>query len=99
MARASFMALAIPGFSERQTNYNAYLPATTNHPNALGMFITPPSLAQPGQVDLGLWNVYANPDMPCAPSQPASDYAATHGHPADIAAILRHGDDWEQSRF
>ena len=60
----SFTALAVPGFTERQTNYNAYLPATTNHPNALGTFITPSSLAQPAQVDLGLWNVFANSDMP-----------------------------------
>jgi cytochrome c peroxidase len=60
----TFMALAIPGLSERQTNYDAYLEPTTNHPNATGKFITPPTLAQPGQVDLGLWNVFANPDIP-----------------------------------
>jgi hypothetical protein len=60
----SFMTLAIPGLSERETNYDAYLEPTTNHPNALGTFITPPTLAQPGQVDLGLWNVFANPDIP-----------------------------------
>jgi hypothetical protein len=60
----SFMALAIPDLGTRQSNYDAYLPPTTNHPNALGTFITPPTLAQPGQVDLGLWNVYANPDFP-----------------------------------
>jgi hypothetical protein len=58
-----FMALPIPGLCERLTNYDAYLPPTTNHPYAFGTFITPPSLAQPGQVDLGLWNVYANPDF------------------------------------
>jgi len=60
----SFLAMTIPELGARQTNYNAYLPPTTNHPNALGTFITPPSLAQPEQVDLGLWNVYANPDFP-----------------------------------
>jgi hypothetical protein len=60
----SFMNLAIPGLCARQTNYDAFLPATTNHPNALGIFITPPSPAQPGKVDLGLWNVFANPDIP-----------------------------------
>ena len=59
-----FMNLAVPGLCERQTNYDAYLPPTPNHPDALGIFITPPSLAQPGQVDLGLWNVFANPDFP-----------------------------------
>ena len=60
----SFMALAVPDLGTRLSNYDAYLPPTPNHPNALGTFITPPSLAQPGQVDLGLWNVYANPDFP-----------------------------------
>src|SRR5436305_5073574 len=65
----AFMNLSVPGLSARQTNYDAYLPPTTNHPNAIGTFITPPSLAQPGMVDLGLWNVFANMDMP-AP-QPA----------------------------
>ncbi len=60
----AFLALAIPDLGTRQSNYDAFLPPTTNHPNALGTFIMPPSLAQPGQVDLGLWNVYANPDFP-----------------------------------
>jgi hypothetical protein len=60
----SFMALSIPALGARQTNYDAYLPPTTNHPYALGTFITPPTTNNPGQVDLGLWNVYANPDFP-----------------------------------
>jgi hypothetical protein len=60
----SFTKLDIPGLCARLTNYDAYLPPTTNHPAALGTFIMPPSLAQPGQVDLGLWNVFANPDFP-----------------------------------
>jgi cytochrome c peroxidase len=60
----SFMNLYVPDFFTRQTNYDAYLPPTPNHPNALGTFITPPNVAQPGQVDLGLWNVFSNPDFP-----------------------------------
>ncbi|HEY3856724.1 MAG TPA: hypothetical protein VGO67_20245 [Verrucomicrobiae bacterium] len=60
----SFMTLAIPELGERETNYDAYLEPTTNHPNAAGTFIAPPTLAQPGQVDLGMWNVFANPDIP-----------------------------------
>lgn len=65
----AFMALSVPGLSERQSNYDAWLPPTTNHPNATGIFELPPSTNNPGQVDLGLWNVFANPDFP-AP-QPA----------------------------
>jgi hypothetical protein len=60
----AFMTIPVPGFSERQSNYDAYLPATTNHPNATGIFELPPASSQPGQVDLGLWNVFANPDFP-----------------------------------
>jgi hypothetical protein len=60
----AFMALTVPGLSARQSNYNAYLPPTTNHPNATGLFESPPTAANPGQADLGLWNVFANPDFP-----------------------------------
>jgi hypothetical protein len=60
----SFMALAIPDLGTRESNYDAYLQPTTNHPNALGTFITPPTTNNPGQVDLGLWNVFANADIP-----------------------------------
>jgi hypothetical protein len=88
----SFMALSVPGLRERQTNYDAYLPPTTNHPNATGSFITPPTLAQPGKVDLGLWNVFDNPDFPAPqagllqiapllapPPKPQMSYASVAG--------------------
>jgi cytochrome c peroxidase len=60
----SFDRLAVPDLTERQNDYNAYLPPTTNHPLATGRFITPPSFGKPGEADLGLWNVFANPDFP-----------------------------------
>ena len=60
----AFMALYVPPLNVRATNYNAYLPPTTNHPVATGLFETPPMPGNPGQVDLGLWNVFANPDFP-----------------------------------
>jgi hypothetical protein len=60
----AFMALSVPGQAQRLANYNAYLPPTTNHPSALGTFETPPTIGNPGEVDLGLWNVFANPDFP-----------------------------------
>ncbi|HTQ97742.1 MAG TPA: hypothetical protein VMH89_13110, partial [Candidatus Acidoferrum sp.] len=31
---------------------------------ATGFFELPPEIGMPGQVDLGLWNVFANPDYP-----------------------------------
>ncbi len=60
----AFMNLSVPGLAMRQTNYDAYLPPTTNHPHATDVFETPPTPGNPGQVDLGLWNVFANPDFP-----------------------------------
>jgi hypothetical protein len=60
----AFMNLSVPGLNVRLTNYDAYLPPTTNHPYATGIFETPPTPGNPGQVDLGLWNVFANPDFP-----------------------------------
>jgi len=59
----AFMALSVPSLCERESNYDAYLPPTTNHPNATGIFDSPPARNNPGQIDLGLWNVYANPDF------------------------------------
>jgi hypothetical protein len=60
----AFMALSVPGLAHRQSNYDAYLPPTTNHPYALGTFESPPSTNDPEEVDLGLWNVFANSDFP-----------------------------------
>lgn len=60
----AFMALSVPGLAQRESNYDAYLPPTTNHPYALGTFESPPSTNDPALVDLGLWNVFANSDFP-----------------------------------
>lgn len=60
----SFQNLPMPEFAVRQSNYDAYLPPTPNHPQATGKFETPPATNSPGEVDLGLWNVFANPDFP-----------------------------------
>jgi hypothetical protein len=65
----AFGNLAVPGLNERQTNYDAYLPPTTIHPKATGVFELPPVAGNPGQVDLGLWNVFANPDFPSPQSE------------------------------
>jgi hypothetical protein len=60
----AFMALAIPNLATRNQNYNAYLPVTQNHPNATETFRHPAVGGSPQFADLGLWNVYLNPDMP-----------------------------------
>jgi hypothetical protein len=60
----SFNRVWVPDLAERQSNYDAYLPPTTNHPYASGRFRTPPNRDKPWQMDLGLWNVFDNPDYP-----------------------------------
>lgn len=59
-----FAGLSIPNLATRNGNYNAYLPATEAHTTALGPFRDIPSAGNPGLTDLGVWNVFANPDMP-----------------------------------
>jgi hypothetical protein len=59
-----FAGLVIPNKATRDGNANQFLPATEAHPAALEPFRAIPSLASPGLTDLGVWNVFANPDMP-----------------------------------
>lgn len=60
----AFAQLKIPSLRERSDSHDAYLPATKNHPNALEPFRSVPSKDNPERTDLGLWNVFANPDFP-----------------------------------
>lgn len=59
-----FAALAIPDLETRNANSDQFLPPTAAHPRASGRFRAPPAPAAPGVTDLGLWNVFANPDLP-----------------------------------
>ena len=72
----SYNQLAIPSLAERSKNHNAYLPATAKHPAAKSPFRTIAAKDKPGKTDLGLWNVYANPDMP-APQQKLREILCT----------------------
>ena len=60
----AFLALAVPSLAARNANFNAYLPASANHPDASESFRRAASVDNPNYADLGLWNVYLNPDMP-----------------------------------
>jgi hypothetical protein len=62
--QGSFAQIFIPDFRTRQANFDAFLPPTPRHPQAQGPFLSIPSLDKPGLTDLGLWNIYANPDIP-----------------------------------
>lgn len=57
----SFVALPIPSLATRTSND---LPATEQHPTAAETFRSIPVLANPALTDLGVWNIFANPDMP-----------------------------------
>jgi cytochrome c peroxidase len=59
-----FMALSVPSLAVRSQNYDAYLPVTQTHPNATESFRHPAVAGSPQFADLGLWNVYLNPDIP-----------------------------------
>lgn len=60
----SFASLFVPSLAERSSNPDAYLPPSNAHPFASGVFLRVPSLREPQQTDLGLWNVFANADVP-----------------------------------
>ena len=53
----SFQRLFIPDLDYRNARYDDYLPPTEQHPLASGAF-------KSSAADLGVWNVFANPDMP-----------------------------------
>ena len=57
----SFMGLTIPTLATRTSND---LPATEDHPTATESFRSIPILAKPALTDLGVWNIFLNPDMP-----------------------------------
>lgn len=85
----AFAALNIPGLATRSANPNAYLPATALHPLALEPFRAVPSVSTPGFTDLGVWNIFANPDFPGSQALLnailCQDFAAT---PADCTQAL-----------
>jgi cytochrome c peroxidase len=60
----AFANISIPNNTQRLANFNAYMPASTNHPGAAENFRHKASASNAAWADLGLWNVYLNPDMP-----------------------------------
>jgi cytochrome c peroxidase len=62
----AFAALAVPTLAQRRADPNRFLPASAAHPNALAIFKAIPTAADPSLTDLGLWNVFANDDLPLA---------------------------------
>ena len=65
----AFAKLDVPDLAARNAAHDRWLPPTGKHPRARGPFLDIPAADKPGRTDLGLWNVFANPDQPRA--QPA----------------------------
>ncbi len=60
----AFAKLAIPDLPTRTAKHDDFLPASARHPAASGRFRGHVQQDKPGYADLGLWNVFANADMP-----------------------------------
>lgn len=60
----AFVKLHVPSLTERNASFDLYLPASPNHPNATESFRHEATADNPNYADLGLWNVYQNPDIP-----------------------------------
>jgi hypothetical protein len=73
----AFVNLQVPSLAERSANYDAYLPATANHPNASETFRRAADASHPSYADLGMWNIYQNPDVPNPQSNLKSVVCAT----------------------
>jgi cytochrome c peroxidase len=88
----AFMKLFIPTDAAREANFDAYMPASPAHPDAAETFRHQASASNPAYADLGLWNVYLNPDMPNPQTNLAAfvcasgnDCSADHGLATTIA--------------
>jgi cytochrome c peroxidase len=77
--QGAFAALAIPDLTTRNANFDEFLAPTAAHPQAKGPFLAVPAVAAPGFTDLGLWNVFANPDLPTAQEKITKTLFHFHG--------------------
>lgn len=68
----AFVALSVPSLADRTANYDLYLPVTPIHPSASERFRRAAQAGHPEFADLGLWNIYLNPDIPNPQSALAS---------------------------
>jgi cytochrome c peroxidase len=59
-----FLNIFVPTNTQRMANFDAYMPVSAAHPNAIEAFRHPADPNNPSYADLGLWNIYLNPDIP-----------------------------------
>ena len=60
----AFLNLFIPSNAQRLASFDTYMPVSAAHPNAAEAFRHPADPSNPAYADLGLWNIYLNPDVP-----------------------------------
>jgi cytochrome c peroxidase len=82
----TFAAIRLPGLAERSAHFDDYLPPSANHPHANSRFRSPPEAGKPGYADLGVWNVFANPDLP--KPQPVLTQILCGNKPCDPETVL-----------
>jgi len=80
----AFAALAIPQLAERNARPELYLPPSPRLPTAAGRFRAAAASDSPGQTDLGLWNIWANPDVPAPQSTIAGTLGVEGQAPGDV---------------
>jgi cytochrome c peroxidase len=81
--RGAFARLTVPGLAERRRDPDRWLPPTARHPGGQGPFLAIPAPDRPGRTDLGLWNVFANPDHPGVQAVLREQLAAGLDHPTE----------------
>ena len=60
----AFMRLEVPNLAQRNAELERWLSPSRMRPRATGPWFWPTAKDAPGRTDLGVWNVYANQDMP-----------------------------------
>ena len=60
----TFLLLTVPDLFTRDADPDTYLPPSAAHPAAEGRFRAAPDATDPSRADLGVWNVFANPEVP-----------------------------------
>jgi hypothetical protein len=84
----TFMKLKIPNLASRNANFDAFLPPSGTHPNAAGVFRSIPTASDPSRVDLGVWNMLANPDHPDCQKHLLLALKGSQKHTTKLSALL-----------
>lgn len=87
----AFAKLTVPTLAERAQEPDRWLPASAQRPNGRGVFRAAISKDSPERADLGLWNVYGNPDLPVPQSVIEQRLNAAGGLTSDEVLALTLG--------